>query len=432
MAKFDWSSASLDISHSLEAIEVRMQTQAFAETEAKFVQFLTDDAAFEKAWGWIDSSGNGISSLAEVDRWITFVHPVLNQKRPLNYAFYWTTQREGDGDAYVEKFEGKNLLLNILYFHRVWLVYANFDKDGDHKIDAQEFHKGLQLMGLKMSKAEAEAAFLSIDLNHGGSIMFDEFAEWCATLDMDSYRVHLLGRDAVDKLTANAAALAGTRTLNLHKEEVRRKRGASKKYLHKSAEGVFAHARNYSFSTAGRFPGERPVSPRKNALVSSPIKQERRLSPIMQRVKATSPKVHSVSSLSSLSSSSSSSASSGPGGAEADSLQGLLKPQFFWLHSASVPLVKVVVWLEWDGGQGSYVLCYNTYNQADPNVLAKSPDRSMALSALTDILLGKQDDLTRGLTDVDASALFTLVDKEGFALHLEADSPEECTQFVHR
>jgi hypothetical protein len=56
-------------------------------------------------WSVLDVNGNGIVSLAEVDRWIVQTFPLLNHKPALMRAFVRTTKREGDGDDWVERHE---------------------------------------------------------------------------------------------------------------------------------------------------------------------------------------------------------------------------------------------------------------------------------------------------------------------------------------
>jgi hypothetical protein len=50
-------------------------------------------------------NGNGIVSLAEIDRWVVDAFPILNNKPALMRAFKTATLKEGDGDEWIERHE---------------------------------------------------------------------------------------------------------------------------------------------------------------------------------------------------------------------------------------------------------------------------------------------------------------------------------------
>jgi hypothetical protein len=54
-------------------------------------------------WRQLDNNGNGVVSLAELDRWLVWKMPLLNNKAALIRAFKFTLAREngGDGDDWV-------------------------------------------------------------------------------------------------------------------------------------------------------------------------------------------------------------------------------------------------------------------------------------------------------------------------------------------
>ena len=53
----------------------------------------------------MDVNGNGIVSLAEVDRMVVNAFPILDHKPALMRAFKRTTLKEGDGDDWVQRHE---------------------------------------------------------------------------------------------------------------------------------------------------------------------------------------------------------------------------------------------------------------------------------------------------------------------------------------
>ncbi len=66
-------------------------------------------------WQSVDFNGNGIVSLAEVDKMVVQKFPVLNNKPAVMRAFKKTTLQDGNGDDWVQRKEFVPLLRNILY-----------------------------------------------------------------------------------------------------------------------------------------------------------------------------------------------------------------------------------------------------------------------------------------------------------------------------
>lgn len=128
-------------------------------------------------WRGLDFNGNGIVSLAEIDKFVVERYPLLNSKPALMRAYKKTTLKEGNGDDWVQRNEFVKLLRNIFYFNRVYLVFDEIDTDDDRRIDLDEFKTGFDT--LKMEQ-DAETVFTEIDRNGGGYILFNEFCSWFA------------------------------------------------------------------------------------------------------------------------------------------------------------------------------------------------------------------------------------------------------------
>ena len=128
-------------------------------------------------WRGLDFNGNGIVSLAEIDKFVVERYPLLNCKPALMRAYKKTTLKDGNGDDWVQRDEFVKLLRNIFYFNRVYLVFDEIDTDDDRRIDLNEFKAGFEC--LKMDK-DATEVFAEIDKNGGGFILFDEFCSWFA------------------------------------------------------------------------------------------------------------------------------------------------------------------------------------------------------------------------------------------------------------
>ena len=68
----------------------------------------------------------------------------------------------------------------MVYFNNLWHKFEEIDSDHDHRIDAEEFAAGCEVVGLRLSPEEAAAEFAKCDADGGGQILFSEFCKWCA------------------------------------------------------------------------------------------------------------------------------------------------------------------------------------------------------------------------------------------------------------
>ena len=77
-------------------------------------------------------------------------------------AFVCTTQKEGDGDDWVERHEFVTFLRNVFYFNRVFYVFSKIDSSNDRRLDLKELTKGLPFLNIKATPAEAKKIFNEI------------------------------------------------------------------------------------------------------------------------------------------------------------------------------------------------------------------------------------------------------------------------------
>lgn len=158
-----------------------LDTVLIAKINALEDQIRLDTATKEsrtQLWRSLDFNGNGIVSLAEIDKWVVERYPLLNSKPALMRAYKKTTLKDGDGDDWVQRREFIKLLRNLFYFNRVFLVFDNIDTDDDRRIDLDEFKTGFDV--LNMEGQDSEQVFKEIDRNGGGFILFNEFCSWFA------------------------------------------------------------------------------------------------------------------------------------------------------------------------------------------------------------------------------------------------------------
>jgi len=145
---------------------------------------LIERSDLKALWRRLDFNGNGIVSLAEIDKMVVELvaggswPSWLNNKPALMRAYKKTTLRDGDGDDWVQKREFHALLLNIFWFNRLWQIFSQVDAGQDRRISLAEFTAGLSNLGIQLSQAQAQQEFQSIDSNHGGQVLFVEFCAW--------------------------------------------------------------------------------------------------------------------------------------------------------------------------------------------------------------------------------------------------------------
>ena len=151
----------------------------FSEVEKEFTELVKDPARLNEFWEILDVNGNNLVSLAEIDKLVLYTHPRLNNKKALMRAYKQTCLKDGgNGNAWVEPHELPNLLMNLIYFNKLYAAFIDIDRDYDRRLDYSEFKAGAKKLGLRFTKKQCKAAFKEMDSNDGGVVLFDEFCVW--------------------------------------------------------------------------------------------------------------------------------------------------------------------------------------------------------------------------------------------------------------
>ncbi|KAL3682566.1 hypothetical protein R1sor_000588 [Riccia sorocarpa] len=145
-----------------------------------------DKAKRSKLFNEFDPNGNGFLSLAEVDRGICDVLQLegLFQCKPAIMRAFQAAKGVAKsnsklGDDYVERSEFRLLMVYLKQYFELYEMFNKVDTSDDRRVSLDEFKAAVPLLerwGLKIEDAEAE--FEKVDANTGGSILFDEFADW--------------------------------------------------------------------------------------------------------------------------------------------------------------------------------------------------------------------------------------------------------------
>jgi len=141
-----------------------------------------------------DPNGNGVCSLAEVDksvRDVLGIDAIFNAKPAIMRAFQIAkdsekSKRADIGDDYLELKEFRYFLLALRQYFEYWNAFMRVDSDGDRRINIEEFRAAKDKIEVWVGPiADMDKEFKKIDLNGGGQILFDEFCKWAIKMNLD-------------------------------------------------------------------------------------------------------------------------------------------------------------------------------------------------------------------------------------------------------
>ncbi|CAG8690350.1 22176_t:CDS:2 [Dentiscutata erythropus] len=126
-----------------------------------------------------DYNGNGILSLAEIDKAAIEIYPQFADEKPVLMRAYKAADASKDGFIQLNEF---SRLIDLLYYYdELYHLFQQLDKNKDKRISFGEFKKGHDLMGITTNNIdELKKEFAKIDTNDGGYILFDEFCIYAA------------------------------------------------------------------------------------------------------------------------------------------------------------------------------------------------------------------------------------------------------------
>ena len=172
MSKVDWT-----------ALNAKLPTGKSPEEKARRKKMFHD----------FDPNGNGILSLAEVDksvRDVLGVDALFDAKPAIMRAFQIAknsqkSKRGKTGDDYIELKEFRFFLLSLRQYFEYWEAFQRVDASGDKRIELIEFKEAQPKIETWVGKIDPEEEFKKIDTNKGGYILFDEFCKWAITKNLD-------------------------------------------------------------------------------------------------------------------------------------------------------------------------------------------------------------------------------------------------------
>ena len=167
----------LELSVVPEKKEVKQASEPQAADDESLLEL--SDKRLKEIWQIFDNNGNGIVSLAEIDRAMIIVFPKYAKKKSVLLRAYKAADVSGDG--YIQKKEFKMLFTLIVEYDHLHQKFSELDSNGDHRISFEEFVQGAKILGMEGSTPQKlKSLFDGIDSNAGGKILFDEFVMFFA------------------------------------------------------------------------------------------------------------------------------------------------------------------------------------------------------------------------------------------------------------
>ena len=147
----------------------------------------------KELWNKIDINGNNFVSLAEFDKGVRDVlnlPDIFKLKKVILRAFKAAKNKVKSSSKYGDEFVGwlefRIILVYLRQYFEYYVMFCRIDSSNDFKISINEFKKAiptLEKWGIKINDPEKE--FNSIDTNHGGVILFDEFCTYAIKKNLD-------------------------------------------------------------------------------------------------------------------------------------------------------------------------------------------------------------------------------------------------------
>eukprot|EP00672_Neobodo_designis_P004661 CAMPEP_0174877856 /NCGR_PEP_ID=MMETSP1114-20130205/82464_1 /TAXON_ID=312471 /ORGANISM="Neobodo designis, Strain CCAP 1951/1" /LENGTH=985 /DNA_ID=CAMNT_0016113243 /DNA_START=232 /DNA_END=3189 /DNA_ORIENTATION=- len=171
--KIDHGDADAEPSHQPKVNKTKVQKNDDPVPDAAMTIQVPPKAKCMELFNQLDPNGNGMLSLAELDKGVVELWPDFNNKPAIMRA-YKAADRSGEG--FVTRSEFGFFLRFLQYYNNLWNDFCAADDDGDRRITKDEFMNDAE----KLQIEDPAAVFDEMDENGGGVVLFDEFCAWMA------------------------------------------------------------------------------------------------------------------------------------------------------------------------------------------------------------------------------------------------------------
>ncbi|GBB84720.1 hypothetical protein RclHR1_01130015 [Rhizophagus clarus] len=144
-----------------------------------------EEAEIKKCFNRFDYNGNGLLSLAEIDKAVLELYPQFAKNKPVLMRAYKAADITKDG--FIELSEFSRLIELLYYYDELYRLFKKLDKNNDNRISFQEFKQERKVFGFEgLSNTELKKAFDEIDTNRGGYLLFEELCIYAAKKKLNS------------------------------------------------------------------------------------------------------------------------------------------------------------------------------------------------------------------------------------------------------
>lgn len=175
--------------YALGAIGVKIHDEHFQHIKTTLA-FHVDPESKRKRdelWKAFDVNGNGLLSLAEVDKGLRDVlhlsDDLFRAKKAIIRAFYKAksaVQMKGKhGNDYVNRCEFRLLLKYLWEYFLLYNAFMAMEDDGDLRLSKAEFVKNKsQIEDIVGPIKDVEADWKAMKPGHNGHVLYEDFAQW--------------------------------------------------------------------------------------------------------------------------------------------------------------------------------------------------------------------------------------------------------------
>eukprot|EP00808_Paulinella_micropora_P031729 g24230.t1 len=145
------------------------------EIVAKGADGKINKEVLDDVWKSFDFNGNGMLSLAEIDKAAKQMYPHWHLDTRATIRAMKAVDQKGEG--YVNRKQFGDFMLQLERMQHYSQIFSKLDVNGDGRISFEEFQTGHELAGVPMAD-DIKKEFMKLDVDRGGFILFAELVDY--------------------------------------------------------------------------------------------------------------------------------------------------------------------------------------------------------------------------------------------------------------
>ena len=169
----------------MSTADAAYDSAAFDELEKVLLLVAKDGSKLTELWEQAPASAGATGSertLAAIRTVCQQQHPLLSSKDCAELAYQQQGSQDGTDNAetcVVAPKDFPKLLLNLLYFNKLFACFQQQDGPGDRVLDAEEFAAGVDRLGMQLGEdATSESTFSDLAEQSDGAVRFEALCAW--------------------------------------------------------------------------------------------------------------------------------------------------------------------------------------------------------------------------------------------------------------